>query len=200
MAEQLNGDGIADTDAGGKGGENQSVSYESYKKLLDQRKADQARLQEVNAKLAEIESERKSQEEKALIEKQEWEKVANQRLQELEAVKQGKDALVKTITMSEKRAHFEKVAGMQLAHDSFADHINFDNIVYDANGDIDETSVKLEVERFSKEFGNSLFKAKQINTPPAGAALPPAQKSLADFTATELAAAKKAALAARKGN
>lgn len=187
-----NGAGGSDSLAGGEiEKKEESVSYETYKKLVEQRKSDQRKAQEMAAKLAEYEASQKAAEEKALSEQNKWKELAEKAQLERDEAKKEKESLYQSIENAEKIEAFEAAIGARLAHPSFKAHINLGAIAIDANGEIDLESLNSEIKRFTETYGNSLLKQQQITTPPAGKANPPAQKGLADMTPAERAALRR---------
>ena len=195
---ELNGAGGSNLEAGGQENNENLVPYETHRKLLEQRKADQKKMQEQNAKLAELEANQKAFEEQKLQEQNQWKELADKYKAELDQTKQSTESLVKSIVNAEKVEAFEQAIGAKLANPKFKAHINLDAIGSDENGNIDQESLQAEIDRFQKEYGTTLLKQINVNLPPAGVANLPTPKSYADMTPAEKAEARRQALANNK--
>lgn len=185
--------------AGSAPAEVQTVSYDTHKKLLAQRKADQQKLQEVNAKLAEYEANQKAAEEQALKETNQWKEVAEKKESELTDAQNKLKHINDSIVRAEKVDAFEKVLGAKLADPSFANFINHENIVMDADGNIDSESVNAEVNAFRERFGDRLIVNTNIPTIPGGAPQQQKEKTLGDLSAAERKALRQQLVANQRG-
>ena len=132
---------------------NSPVSYETHRRLLDQKKELAARLQQASAELEEVRSGMQAREQKELEEQN--------RFKELyEKVRQDNENLQKAISERDAQMQkaikldaFQKSLGDKKIDRKYAGFINTDNIIFDPEtGNVDELSAQKEVERILAEF------------------------------------------------
>lgn len=139
------------------------VSYDSYKKVLDQRKADQAKARELEMKLNELLAEKKANEDAVLKEKEDWKTLFTKKEEELNSYQAQMQAMETSVQETLKLQAFRNHVG-DLANPKYANLIDLNSIKMDENGQVDLESLNEYGKHFKEEHG-SLFKAsKPSNT------------------------------------
>jgi len=189
-------DGVSDASIEGSAGDDkQTVAYDTYAKVLSQRKADQAKLQEANARLAEIDSQNKVDAETALKEQNKWQEIAEAKEAELLTTRGQLDGVTSSIVRADKVHAFEELFGAQLKHRDFMSHIDTDAIALTESGEVDKESLEAEVNRFRASYGDSLTINKEIASLPGGAARKPDPITVGTMSKEQRAAARTTLLA-----
>lgn len=129
-----------------------TVSYDSHKRLLDQRKKDQDELRAERVKTAALEAKFADEEKKKLEETGNFKKIAEDLQKKLEDKDKILSDLDKKVKNSQKMAAFKSKLPGDVAHKDFLGFVKLDSIQFDANGEIEESSLKSEVERFSSQY------------------------------------------------
>ena len=161
-----------------------TVSYESHKKLLGQYKTAKSKMTEIETQYAEmqqklqvIEQEKLTQEEAKLLKAGEKDKIIElreQKIKELEdkfnGVSTERDGLKESMTASEKLyAFYEKLPG-KIKRSEYLRHVPLDKIVLDSEtGKIDAQSVDTVVNDFMENYSD-LVDTKQGKYLPGDAA------------------------------
>lgn len=125
-------------------------------------------------------------EEGKLKEQNEFKTLFEQRDAQLMEERKKREQLESTVIFAHKRAAFRRELGAELAHDSYYNHVNFDNVVFNPEtGSVDPNSVKLEVGNFLKEHSSLVVRnaGKMPNKAALGSA---GTKSLDEMSAKEL--------------
>lgn len=108
-----------------------TVKYESFQKVLNEKKNVAERLKATEARLAEYERQNKESEERKLKEQGEYKKLLEQRDRELEEIRGSKSELERTILDSMKyQAVLDKIGG-KLKHRDYMSHIDVDRVSFD---------------------------------------------------------------------
>jgi len=189
MSEATTDGSTVDSNASGEAGAaKDSVSYDSYSKLLNQRKADKLKADALEAKLKELEQSIASKQEEELKEQNKFKELYEKSVKEKEELSQKFMGLNESIVRAEKIHAFEQAAGAQLKHEAFYSHINLDGIQRDDSGDIDMDSLNAVVGEFKNTFGESLFNINTAKTLPSGSPKGVAPKGLDALTAAEIKA------------
>lgn len=141
--------GSADDDKSGD-----KVDYKTFKKLLSQRKADQERIRELTKAQKELSDikERQRQNEEAKLRKQgEFEKLLESEREKTKKLLEENETYKKTEETNMKlHALFSNLDGH--VDKKYWGHFRLDNVIIDpTSGEVDETSVANEIERFKKE-------------------------------------------------
>lgn len=166
MSGNINGVGDTDGNASSKAeNESQTVSYESHKRLLDQRKKDQEDLRAERSKREALEAKLAEDEQKKLEEQGNFKKISEDLKQKLEEKEKNLFALDKKVKDSQKIAAFKSKLPGELSHKDFLSFVKIDAIQFDSNGDIDENSVKAEVERFSSIYPDVIKRKSEADLP-----------------------------------
>lgn len=155
----------------------ESVSYLTYKKTLEQEKAVRQRAAEVEKELNEIKSRLAKDEEEKLTKKGEYEKLLKLREEELEKERQSKAQVLKDKTELESTlvtnykldAIRQKLPG-KLKRKEYEGFIDTDSVVVNPDtGDIDEVSLNKVVSEFIEQHSalidNSNFKGLPSDAP-----------------------------------
>ena len=138
-----------------------TVEYKTHKKLLDQRKADQAKLRDLEATLANFQAQQKKAEEDKLIANQQYKELAEQKERELNQLLQERDLERAAAIKHQKMLAFKEHVG-DLADASYSKLVDWENINVSENGLVDIDSLKEYGNAFKAQHG-SLF--KNVNAP-----------------------------------
>lgn len=151
--------GIANPDAGsekekGTDATKQAVSYETFDKLLNQRKKDREKLDAYEKQLAELSGWKKQVEETESIKKGEYEKILTTYKTENETLKGKLSEVQKSIVDGQKyNAFLDKLPG-RLDRNEFLQFVNIEQIAIDPEtGVVDEKTVQSVVDDFVKSYG-----------------------------------------------
>ena len=186
---------VSDDNAAPSGeSERQTVSYETHKKMLSQRKADQVKITEMSQQLAEIKAEREASAEQALVDQNNWKQIAEQKELKLSEAEQKLSSINDSLVRAEKIDAFQKELGAELKHRDFSSHINVDSILISDSGEIDADSLNVEINRFRENYGDSLLKTNTIPTVPGGAPSKSEPKGINDLSSLERAELRKMAV------
>ena len=170
--DQESGDSTDNVNSENDKAKKNSVSYESYQRLLAQRKRDQERLAQYENSLKEQERIKREQEESKLAEKGEYKKLLETRELQIRALNEELDRKSSLIAETESqlinRQKFEAVLSRlpgRLADKEYYNLIDFGKIAVDPETrEIDEDSVDEVVNAFVKKHGR-LFDKKEIKMP-----------------------------------
>lgn len=187
---EINAGGV-DSEASGGSGSSDSVSYESYQKLLNQRKSDKLKADALEAKLKELEKKANEQEENKLKEQNKFKELYEAKSKEVADLSEKFTGLNQSIVRAEKLSAFERAAGAPLKHEAYYSHVDVDAIRMDDSGNIDSESLNEVVGAFRNVHGDSLFNIKTAKTLPSGAPNEAATKGLKDLTTEEIKAKLK---------
>jgi len=151
-SDESRGSSTNGSESGGGDGENQTVSYETHRRLLNEKKilAEKAKKQEEDlaayrAKEAEIEK-------KKLEDQGEYQKILKNKEEEVLTLKQKLELRDKEDTDRKKLSACLKSVGVNL-HSKFYSLIDFEEVaVNPETGEIDESSVKKVVDQFKTNF------------------------------------------------
>lgn len=149
--------GDAEGQESGKG----SVDYDTYSRLLKQRKADQARLNELNAEFNKLKAEREAELEAKMKEEQKWKELAERREKEAKELRTGWESDKQRFINTHKLNAFKEAIG-GLKKPEYAKFINPDLIEIDEEGNIDEESVKRYAQEFRKDYPDLI---KEVTSP-----------------------------------
>lgn len=135
--------------------ESNQVSYDTHKRLLAQRKADQRRVQELEARLGKFEEEKQTLREKELAEKGQYEQIKTQYQQKLQELEQKEQEARRREVQRNKLEAFASALPGKLKHPKYLAFVEADEIVINPEtGTVDELSLKSAVEAFLKEHGS----------------------------------------------
>lgn len=132
---------------------NETVSYETHRKLLAEKKNMQARLREIEDRAGQLENNLKDIETKKLEEQNKYKELYEQVKQENSTLKGSIEDQQKAIQKAIKVDAFQKALGSKTIDQKYFGFINTDNIIYDMESNaVDEMSTQKEVERILSEF------------------------------------------------
>jgi len=160
MTDEVKGGGAApEPDAGGDGGK-KSVSYDSYQKLLSEKKSRDAKLKELEEKMTAIELERQQQEDAKLQEQGQFKALLEKEQASKKELESRLNALQTGLQNSIKRRAVEEKIGTRFKKDEYAAFLPYDQIRIDSETmEIDEESVLSVAELMQKEH-RALFEWK----------------------------------------
>ena len=130
-----------------------SVKYETYKKVLDQRKSDQARLKSIDEELNALKAEKASAEEARLAEQGKFQEMYEAEQLKAKALQESIDAN----NAREARRSKEEALRRELGPLRKPEYLNFadvESISMDADGNIDPESVKQVALRFKDSYAD----------------------------------------------
>lgn len=131
----------------------QSVSYETHRKLLAEKKNMQAKLREMEEKAFGLENNLKDIETKKLEEQSRYKELYEQIQKENSDLKSSITERDQAIQKAIKVDAFNKALGSKKIDSKYFGFINTDNIIYDMDSNsVDELSTQKEVERVLSEF------------------------------------------------
>ena len=154
--------GVSDTDLNESGSTKNdnledTVSYETHKKLLGQRKADQEKYRTVETELEMLRSAAAEKERVALEEQGNYKEIVNLRDKELAATKEELVSNKKLLIDGAKMQAFKEKVGGSFKKSEYASFVNLDKIVLMSDGTFDEASLESTVNNFLKEHGDNLL-------------------------------------------
>lgn len=141
------------------------VSYETYRRTVNEAKNEREARRKLEAELAEIRKRDKAIEEQELAKKGEYEKLLQLREQENQSLKTQLDTFNAQFKKASKLNAFIKAAGTEL-DDKWLGLVDVDSIATrpDADNEIDQLSLQTAVETFRKTWPEA-FKPKGSNIP-----------------------------------
>lgn len=141
-------------------GATDTVAYASYKKVLSEKKNLQAKMSEINERLAAFESDKKQREEAQLIEEKKYQELLTSRDEELVKTRQELSQWQNLVTDSRKIAAFTDALGAKIESKYHA-HIPLDKIEIDEHGQVDGNSIASAVDSFKKEHARLIIDQKR---------------------------------------
>lgn len=136
------------------------VKYSTYKKVLSEKKALQSKHAETVAKLAEHEAREKQKEENQLIADKEFDKVLNERNNEIEDLRLKLNESNKTLDDTIKLQHFISALGSSKIESKYFNFIPLDKIQVHEDGSINKENLVNVVEEFKAEHPRLLVRQK----------------------------------------
>lgn len=131
-----------------------SVSIDTHRRLLAQRKKDQQRIQDANARLAEFEEMERQKQQTELEAKGEYDKILKAKDEELQALRARTEAEAKARIDSAKEAAFINSLPGKLRNQSYLSYMDKEAIAIDPDtGNVDQGSLKQAVDKFVQEHG-----------------------------------------------
>lgn len=142
-----------DQNAGGDNGKEgkDQVAYETYRKVLSEKKAKDAALEEAKAKLAEYEAKEKERAEAELKAKEDWKTMLALREKELAEAKGEAEKLKSERVQGMKLDAFLQTMQGKIEH-KFWGFIDLEEVKVGPDGKIDQMSVTQAVENFKKQY------------------------------------------------
>ena len=143
---------------------NRSPSYESYRRVLSEKKAEASKRRELEQRLAEIDAERESQREADLREQGKFKDLLTQKEQEFSKLQGELNSYKKTIDNSFKFNAIKKTLGAEIDY-KWADFLEvkgiYDQVEMDENRRPDELSVTNVCDYIRKEFPEMIVQRRQ---------------------------------------
>lgn len=142
------------------------VAYDTYRKVLSERKRDKEKLSAIEEELSRYRELEKSLEEKKAMEAGQWEKLKQTYLQENESLRTELQDYKKNMIDGRKLQKFlDKIPGT-IAKREYLSFVNTENIVIDPEtNEIDELSLDREVGKFMKDHSALVMPAETRKNP-----------------------------------
>jgi len=147
----------SDVDMNKDGSKKDYVTYESWNKLVDQRKYDRKKMAEMAKELDKYRTTEQERTQQDQIKRGEFEKALEQERKLRLQAEEERKGLTDSLYQQAKLYAFESELPGKLKHDHYRKHIDLNAIQIDPeSGDIDQESVKSYVNNFMQSFGNDL--------------------------------------------
>jgi len=163
-----------DTQPAGGGEEkkqDEPVSYEAYKRLVAQRKADQEKFKALSEKVSLYEQKEKDLEEKKLMEQGEYKKMLQEREKEIRQLRDEREKYKNSLVKTAKLQAFQEALGGKLADPTYYSFVDTERIAIDPeSGTVDTDSLKSYVNEFVSKHQRLIefSSAKLPNSAPSG--------------------------------
>lgn len=132
-------------------GHDGKVAYESFQKVLNEKKSVAERLKATESKLAEYEKRTQEAEENKLRKKGEFEKLLTEKESQLKREREEREALERAMTDGLKMQEVLNAIGGKLKHNSYMTHVDIDQVLFDPETrKVDPESVKKVADDFLK--------------------------------------------------
>ena len=142
------------------------VSYETHKRLLAQRKADQQVNRELKAELDAIKQKQQEAEDAKLKEQGEYKKLLETREQRLKETEAERNDAYKLLTDTWKRQEIDKVLPGKIERDEYYSFIDFEKIAFDPETKrVDKESVQMAVNEFMENHPSLIKKVNDKRLP-----------------------------------
>ena len=141
------------------------VAYDTHRKLLSQRKADQAKMSDLEQELERYRAQEKQIEQRKLEEKGEYEKILKIKEQEIQELRMQQEENARRDVQAAKLQAFMDTLPGKIRNKQYLAHVNIDDIVVDPETKtVDDYSVKKAVDSFLKDH-SSLIEPKEPEKP-----------------------------------
>jgi hypothetical protein len=165
-----------------------SVSYETHKRLLEQRKKDQVEKEALAVKLSEFEAEKARLEEEKLRQEGNWKSLVESRELKLKAIEEENKLLAtkakqyeQTLADAVKLNAFQNKLGGKLKKSEYLTFVDTNRIPIDPDTKtVDDKAVEQYAHEFSNQF-KELISFDRGGSLPGGAAQPGKQLSVAEW-------------------
>ena len=180
MTDEIVNTSVSDVESSNDESQNQSVSYDAHRKLLNQRKADQAKARELEEKYNALRAEREAEAEARMIEEKRFKELYEAKQAELESMQNNMTQMEQSVQETLKLQAFRQHVG-ELANPLYASLIDLSAIKMDETGNIDKESLDAYGASF-KEAHSHLLKTSKVshvassNAPKGTIDLPEAEK------------------------
>jgi len=154
-----------------------TVKYETYQRVLSEKKKRDEALSEALKRLSDLESQNKQRQEEELKAKEDYKKLLSLREEELNNMKKNLSEFKMKETIS-KKAHAFLTAVGGLKKNEYLDLVDFDQIILTDEGSVDEVSLEKYKDQWVTKFPETLMDSKKPNMPQT--APKPAVSSAAD--------------------
>jgi len=147
----------------------QSVSYDTHRKLLGQRKNDQSTIKELSDALEIFKGAESSANEKKLQDEGKFKEVIGLRDAELKQTQEKLLNLQGGIDRARKLNAFDQALGAKIKHEDFYNFVDTDSITLDDNGEPVKEAVEQAVNVFKERYGDTLTVKKEMAKLPGDA-------------------------------
>ncbi len=151
------------------GNDKQSVSYDTHRKLLGQRKNDQSTIKELSDALDVFRNAESAANEQKAIEKGNFEKVLADRDVKLKNTEEQYNNLKGEIDRARKLNAFDQALGAKIKHEDFYNFVDTDSISLDENGVPMKETVEQVVNSFKERYGDTLLVKTEVAKLPGDA-------------------------------
>ena len=159
-------------DGAGGAGDNQddkqkkdTVSYDTHRKLLDEKKKVASERDALQAKLKEIEDKRTADEAKALEEQGNFKKLHEQEKTRAEKAEKERDAILENIREAQKRQAILRHVSGTVPENVREKLIDVSEVALNEDGSVNEDSAKLAAQEFEKAYPYLVDKGKGGDLP-----------------------------------
>jgi hypothetical protein len=182
-------DGQVGASGADENGSDDAVSYETYKKVLDQRKADRDRARELQARLDAAEAEKAEAEKARLAEQARFKELYESEKKRAETL----HGQIQSMTSAQIDARKREALKSELGGVRKDDYLNFadlKSIQVNEDGSVDVESVKAVATKYRESYPELVAtrQASKLPQDAAGGYKPPQPKSLAEMSPSELRA------------
>lgn len=147
--------------------QNDSVKYDTYRKVLGEKKKYQSELEAMRKELDEIREREAAEQERELKEQNKWQEIAERKEQE------AKELAAKIQTFQEREVDSRKLEAVlkgvgEEIPSKFWGLIKLDSVGYDAEaGEFDESSLNAEIQRIKNDMPEIISRRKNASYDPA---------------------------------
>jgi hypothetical protein len=134
------------------------VAYETHKKLLAQRKADQEKQKSLVTELEELKAEKQQREEQLLAEQGKYKEIAQLKDKELAATKEQIKQQRNLLINGAKLQAFKEKVGGEFKQPEYMSFVDLEKIIVLEDGTLDEGSLENSVNIFLKKHGENLLR------------------------------------------
>ena len=146
--------------------EKDKVAYDTYRKVVSEKKKMQERFNEMEAKLNSFETQRQEGEESKLKANEEYKKLLDLRDEELKNAKAKSLDLENRFSNAHKLNAFREKLPAKIAKSEYYSFVDLESIAIDPDsGEVDSTSVNSVVEKFVNEHSHLLERSKNSGLP-----------------------------------
>lgn len=142
----------------------EKVSYETYKRVLSEKKKRDEELEKHRIELAEVKRKLKEDEELKLKEKEDYKSLIQIREKELEEARNESKALREEQLQNLKLGSFLKTLGSEV-HSKYWGMIDLEQVKLDPDGKIDQMSITQAVENFKKTYPELIINGRGPKLP-----------------------------------
>lgn len=167
--------------------ESDSVRYDTYRKVLGEKKKYQSELEATRKELDELRERERLAQEQELKEQNKWQEIAERKEQEAKELAQKVQLFHEREISSRKLEAVLKGVGEEIPS-KFWGLINLDGVKYDPEaGEFDETSLNAEIQRIKNEMPEIITRRKNANYDPSA----PNKNSFNDLDLNKFASMSK---------
>jgi small-conductance mechanosensitive channel len=160
-----NPSGENDSSSGADETTEKSVSFDTHRKLLGEKKTVQEKARALEAELEKLRQEKADAEKKKLEEEGRWKELAEAKDKELEQERQKNQAILNDLNDARKKTALLKAINGQVPA-NFHQLLPLDQVKVGEDGRVDEASVKAAAQLFEKEYHLAIIR-DGVKTPPS---------------------------------